>query len=279
MKISDSPRILVVTPTLGDSPYLDATVASVARLPLNIVHVLSVPTPRVAELAERYPHTIVIRDAGRSGGIYGAINRGITQAPLPWDWFTYINDDDELLPGFADAAWSHFAQTDPAPVTYGDVALIDAAGRQLTRITTTPRPSSIPALLQAGMSPLNQQGMLHRVDVVSQLSGYNEELRLCADLDFWARAHAAGVRFAYQPQTVASFRLREGQLSGDTSVTRAEQDGIVNRLYPKPVPAWRRAVAKAEFRLFNLPRYLARIRNCGWHRSYDLLEGPRAQTV
>jgi len=35
---------------------------------------------------------------GRAGGIYGALTRELAVAGNDWDWFTYINDDDTLLP-------------------------------------------------------------------------------------------------------------------------------------------------------------------------------------
>ena len=42
-----------------------------------------------------------------------------------WQWFTYINDDDELGPEFSRIAERHFARADPEPVVYGNVRVID----------------------------------------------------------------------------------------------------------------------------------------------------------
>src|SRR4051812_6367293 len=100
--MNDTQCLLVVTPTLGESPFLDQTVASIEAQPLHIEHVIATPGRKVAELAARYPDATVVADAGRLGGIYGAINAGIqaASAKFKWDWFTYINDDDTLLPGF-----------------------------------------------------------------------------------------------------------------------------------------------------------------------------------
>src|SRR6478735_8311934 len=137
--MSSSPSLLVVTPTLGDSIYLDATVRSVLEQPFPITHVLAVPAQRVVDLQARYPHARVVPDAGRAGAIYGALNAALDQAPEGWDWFTYINDDDLLLPGFATAAARHFAAgARAAPVAYGDVELIDGTGRRVGVSTVTP---------------------------------------------------------------------------------------------------------------------------------------------
>jgi GT2 family glycosyltransferase len=266
------PSVLVVTPTLGDSPFLGATIDSVAALPVPHVHVLSVPVERGEELRRRFPGVQVVADAGRAGGIYGAINAAIAQAKEGWDWFTYINDDDELLPGFGKVALGHLKSAEPEPVTYGDVELSDEAGRVVSRVTTEPNPAWFPALLQGGISPLMQQGMLMEAGLIRRLGGFDLRYRLCGDLDLWLRAYAGGARFRYYPARVARFRLRRGQLSGDTHRTESEQDEIVARHLPLPVPRWKRRLARWRYRLYNLPRYAARARaGAGLKSSYELL--------
>jgi GT2 family glycosyltransferase len=113
--------------------------------------------------------------------------------------------------------------------------------------------------------------LMHR-DVVRTLGGFDVRYRLCADLDFWARAFALGAPFRYYGVTVAEFRLRAGQLSGDTALTRREMSRIVDRHFPAPIGPFHRKVARAGFRLRNLPRYFARWRARGWRTSYQLLQ-------
>lgn len=271
--MTSTPSILVVTPSLGESPYLGETMAAVAGLPLPrpVRHVLAVPAGRVAALQERYPHAFVVPDAGRAGGIYGALNAALAQAPAGWEWFTYINDDDLLLPGFAEVARRHCARPEREPVTYGDVEMIDEAGRSLSAITVERNPDWIPALLQQDISPVMQQGMLFHRDCVARLGGFDTRYSLCADLDFWLRACATGERLRYYPVTVARFRLRTGQLSGNTTLTVLEQRQIVARHLPQRLPAWRRHAAALRYRLQNLPRYLRRFRARGLCTSYSLL--------
>ncbi len=270
--MSSPATLLVVTPTLGESAFLEQTMASVAALDLPVIHVLAAPAARVASLQERYPLAVVVPDAGRTGGIYGALNAALAGAPGNWEWFTYINDDDVLLPGFATVLQRHLARSAPEPVTYGDVELIDEAGGHVGLVTVERNPGWIPALLQEGISPVMQQGMLFHRACVTRLGGFDTRYRLCADLDFWLRARAAGERFRYYPVPVAQFRLRRGQLSGNTARTILEQDSIVRRHFPDQLPAWRRHVACWRYRLHNFPRYLERIRSRGFRTSYRMLE-------
>lgn len=279
--MNESQCLLVVTPTLGDSPFLDLTVASIEAQPLHIRHVISTPGRRVAELAARYPNALVVPDAGRLGGIYGAINAGIdaANARFKWDWFTYINDDDALLPGFGHVTLENLRSSDPAPVLYGDVELIDEEGARISRITTAENPDWIPALLHQGISPLMQQGMVFRRDVVDRLGGFDLRFRLCADLDFWLRAYAHGAPFRYHPECVAQFRLRNGQLSSDTSVTKAEQDTIVARHLPSRTSCVSRLATRLLYRAYNLPRYVERFRTRGLRTSYALLQEGAAKAA
>src|SRR5262249_39963819 len=146
------PRLLVVTPTLGASPWLDETVASVTKLPLHVTHILAAPAARHAALTARFPQAEIVRDAGKPGGIYGALNAALLHANDDWDWFTYINDDDALLPGCGAMFWHHHHAASGEAVIYGDVELVDEGGRALSRVTTERDPAWIPALLQQGIS-------------------------------------------------------------------------------------------------------------------------------
>ncbi len=274
--MSESNRILVITPTLGESEYLDETIASVVKLPVPTLHVISTPQARVAALQARYPWTKVVEDAGREGAIYGAINRGLAAVPDGWDWFTYINDDDHLLPGFGEVAVAHFRRTRPEPVTYGDVDLVDETGLVVGMVTTERSPRWIPALLKQGISPLMQQGMLFHRDTVRRLRGFDTRYRLCADLDFWLRAYDHGNAFRNYATRVAAFRVRSGQLSGDTRLTMREQDDIVARHLPEHIPRPMLQLARLKFRIANLPRYLKRIRRHGFRTSYQVLAGEGA---
>lgn len=267
-----TPRLLILTPTLGTSAYLEAAVRSVPGGGAHVRHLLVCPAAKIAGLQERFPACEVVADRGKTGGIYGALNAGLAAAGSGgWDWFTYINDDDALAPGFAQLLARHCRPENAATVAYGDIMNMDAAGEPLGRMTVESDPRRIPALLQQGISPLGQQGMLFGEPVVRALGGYRLEYKLCADLDFWARALAAGFRFVYYPWTVGRFRIQAGQLSGDVALTRREQNAITARSFPAPTPALAQRWARLRYRLGNAPRYLERMRAVGFATSDQIL--------
>ena len=101
--------------------------------------------------------------------------------------------------------------------------------------------------------------MVFGAPVVRALGGYDGRYRICADLDFWVRAHAQGFAFRYYPLEVGRFRIRSGQISGDVSCI-APAGG---RDHPHPL---------SHVRSLRLARRFARLR----YRWHNLAALPRA---
>ncbi len=257
-----APRILVITPTLGSSPWLAETVASVAQLGLAGEHMLVAPAGAVAELAARFPRTRVMAEPG--GGMYAAINAGL-RATEAWDAFTYINDDDRLLPGFARVVAALGGTAEPR-VIYGGVRLIDKNGRRLGTIPISPVPALNRLLYAQRIEPVYQHGTLVSRAVVERGGGYDESFKYCGDSEFLGRACLAGVKFVHATWgLVAAFRLRAGQLTKHLDAMKAERTRMEQKI---PLRAARLGVkhlaAKMVFRAANVPVYVERIARFGF---------------
>lgn len=268
-------KLLIVTPTLGESPFLDETMRSIAAAQaqgVEILHILSAPAPRVAALAARYPRATVRPDAGREGGIYGAINCGLFGAvSQEWDWFTYINDDDLLGPGFATVFREHAKPKNERVIAYGDVRNIDEKGRSLGLQSVERSPAFFRPLLFQGVSLFTQQGSIVSRRAALDLAGFRQQFSLCADLDFWVRSMVAGLRHRYYGCEVGQFRIRAGQASHDVALRLKQRAAILRQIPGTPPGALSRGCAHARFYACNLPRYAARFRAVGWRRSNQLL--------
>lgn len=264
-------KLLVVTPTLGRSPWLAEVMRDVEVLSRTVplVQVLVAPGSVVAALQKDYPRATVV-DEEREGGLYGAINRG-ADAVSGWRWLTYINDDDRLEPALADV-WTLVVKMNPAPdVVFGNVDYIDEHGRTIAPFPVSRWPADIPGLLAAGVAPFTQQGSLIGADVWRRLGGFDESFRLAGDFDFWVRAAAAGARFKFVARKVARFRVRAGQLSRATESTAEEILGALKQS-PLRVSAPKRMRGMIRFRLANLPRIIVRIARTRRLRSRTLLQ-------
>jgi glycosyltransferase involved in cell wall biosynthesis len=254
-----SMRVLVVTPTLGSSPWIEDTVASVAAH-ASCKHVLVAPAAATDELQRRFPQLTVVPEPG--GGMYAAINAGL-KAVREWDACTYINDDDLLLPRFAQVVRA--ADTTAPRVAYGGVRLINTHGKRIGAIPTCPFPSLNRRLYAQRVEPVYQHGTVITRAVIDQLGGFDESLRFCGDSEFLARACVAQVPFVCATsKPVAAFRLRAGQLTKNLPVMLEEHHRLYDKhQLPQPVTLSHRW-ARLVFRAANIPVYVERIARHGF---------------
>ncbi len=146
-------------------------------------------------------------------------------------------------------------------------------GSSLGYIPSLSSVSKFEALLAQGISPLNQQGMIIPRALWEKLGGFRTEYKLCADLDFWLRAHRLGWPFKYYPYEVGQFRIREGQLSGDTKKLEAEIAAVVARDAPRKIGGLEKFYARWQFRIKNLPIYINRFISGRRMRGMKMLAG------
>lgn len=263
-------KILVITPTLGESPWLAETVASVAALPVACEHLLVAPADAIAALKQSFPQVQVIAEPG--GGMYAAINAGLAAA-RDWEAFTYINDDDLLLPAFAAVAAVMARHGDRPLLAYGGVRLIDSAGHRQGAIPVSPWPRLNRELYAQRIEPVFQHGTLVNRAAWQQHGGFDPAFRYCGDSEFLARLCVRGVAAVRVGGEVAAFRLRRGQLTKNRPAMLEERRRVdhklgllAGRLTPRHY--WARLV----FRMANLPVYAGRIARHGFVSFDELLE-------
>ncbi|MEZ5275162.1 MAG: glycosyltransferase [Opitutaceae bacterium] len=260
----ESPQVIVITPTLGRSPWLDQAVESVAARQSGrwgLVHLLVAPADQVGALADRYPGTTVMAEEREGGGLYGAVNYGAHRTK-GWRWLTYLNDDDLLREGFDRLLGA--TDQEAADIIYGRVSYIDADGRNLGAFPVERRPRRILSLMIAGIPPFTQQGTLVGRDCFENLGGFDTDFQLAADHDFWVRAVLRGASFRFVPSEVGSFRLRPGQLSADQETVRKELGSIHARYFP-PENRLTRLRIRTAFRIRHAHSILGRrIRTGHW---------------
>ena len=263
--------LLVITPTLGQSPWLDETMTNVAGLTVACRHVLVCPAAVRADLEKRFPQAQVVTEPG--GGMYTAINAGIAAATDEWDAFTYINDDDLLLPGFAAHAQALEGAGARPMIAYGNVKLIDGRGRRLGAIPVSQFPSMNRALYAQRIEPVYQHGTLITRAALTTLRGFDASFHFCGDSEFLARACISGVPFMRSGgSAVAAFRLRTGQLTKNRAAMVAERAAVDAKLgLIGCEPRLRRWLARLAFRSGNLPIYAERVARHGFVSFDELL--------
>ncbi len=263
-----SSDLLVVTPTLGRSPWLPEAVEDVTRLGshLRVRHVLVAPPAVVPGLRERWPKVLVVAETA-GGGLYSALNTGVA-AGGDWRWFTYLNDDDRLFPEVAEAV----RRGGGRDVVFGDVNYIDEGGRIIARMPVCRCEADIPDLLVRGLAAFTQQGALVGRPLWDRLGGFDPSLRFVGDHEFWLRAAMGSASFVRLPGVVAAFRIHASQLSGDADAVEAELRAVLGRGGACATSRGRRG-ALLRFRMANAGRVFVRILRSGRLRSRSLYTG------
>ena len=260
-------KLLVVTPTLGVSPFLDETVMSVAAVGAGVRHIFVCPSSVSGELRRRFGGVEVL--AEDAPGLYVAINRGLT-VPGDWEAWTWLNDDDRWVPDGVCRAMALLEREPAVEVVYGRVAFIGPTGGYLAEMPIETLPSRLAALHAAGVAALTQQGTLVRRSVLDRIGALDVSYRLVADFDYWIRLLLAGVRFACVDTPVAEFRVHAGQLSQDVEAMRAETWRSVATHFETPT-SLRPRMAAAWFRFRRLPEIVHRFRRTGCWRIGTLI--------
>lgn len=264
------PLILVVTPTLGNSRWLDQTVESVKNFGEKVRHILVCPAEKIPEMAAKFPHTRVLAET--DSGMFAAINVGLAAAG-EWDAFTYINDDDLLLPYFTGVVEAVAAARGRPLLAYGGVKLIDGMGHRLGAIPVSRFPQHNRALYAQRLEPVYQHGAVISRAAWGQCGGFDPSFRYCGDSEFLARLCMRGIPAIHVAGEVAAFRLHAGQLTKNRPAMIEERLRVDQKLgLLQPHPACENHWARVVFRLTNSPVYFERICRHGFVPFDRLLE-------
>tara|TARA_B110000037_G_C17086006_1_gene491988 strand:+ start:747 stop:1538 length:792 start_codon:yes stop_codon:yes gene_type:complete len=261
-------NLLIVTPTLGTSPFLDQVVEQIQNLNCSVHHIMVCPGTRVEMLTNAYPNVQVVAEKEKS--LYAAINQGTAQRN-DWEWMTYINDDDLLSPEIDNLIEFLNLKTNPADIYFGKVHYIDENSTKIAHYPTTRYRTLFSGLFASGIAPVTQQGTLISRECFNELQGFDTSYKLSADFDFWIRAHVKGYSFKFFNKHLGSFRIRKGQLSADQSSMFAE----INRSVASSaisIPPWKASLQVLCFRLQNIPAILFRFIKTGRLKSSSLFE-------
>lgn len=249
------PRILVVTPTLGNRASLVKTIESVSSYP-NVHHVLTCPCSSIKKVREYSGNRLTIIPERRAEGVYSAVNDILLNVDHSFDWITYINDDDYWLPGMSrliDCA----SQTD-AELLYGRVNFVDINDRTLASSTTTRFYRMYPYLAARGIYLFTQQAVLLKPTVFKRFNGFDEYYKIQGDNDLWIRMINDGVKCEFVNQICAAYRMHSEQLSA-SNVGLAERKRMLES-YGLVPNALLPTVAMLAYRSLNCPalalRYL-----------------------
>jgi glycosyltransferase involved in cell wall biosynthesis len=193
----------IVTPSLQQARFLEATVASVLGqgFPgLQYVVQDGGSTDGSVEIIRRIEARLHGWASGPDGGQAAAINAGFTRCD--GDVMGWLNADDLLAPGALAAVADAFRRHPEVDLIYGHRVVIDADGNE-TGLWLLPRHDA-EVLTVADYVP--QETLFWRRRVWEKVGPLDTSFRFAMDWDFLLRAQAAGFRFLRLNRFLGCFR-------------------------------------------------------------------------
>jgi glycosyltransferase involved in cell wall biosynthesis len=117
-------RFSVVTPSFNPSPWLPLCIASVADQGVDLEHLVQDAQSTDGTIESLRHDNRVKLFVERDSGMYDAINRGLRRAS--GDILSYLNCDEQYLPGSLQAVDAFFRTHPDVDVVFGDSIVVDA---------------------------------------------------------------------------------------------------------------------------------------------------------
>lgn len=151
-------------------------------------------------------------DSGQANGL----NRAFRQ--MGGEIIGYINSDDCLVPGAADAVMETFTSTPEVDIVVGEVDWIDQDGNVIGHHKG--QIASLEDVLDIhnvwwGKKQWVQPEVFFRRKLYEQVGGFDESYSLAFDFDFWVRVLRLRPKVVSIPKTLVRFRRHDQQRSND----------------------------------------------------------------
>ena len=253
---TDGADILVVTPTLGKRPQVSRTILSVANIGgSRVFHCIVGPMSNTQWIQRNHPNVYLLDDEG-CNSIYEALNLAISALASRFQYFAYINDDDYWLPGYNQLIRLFDASPD-LTLVYGRTRVVDLAGNYIKMIPHFPFPFCFRSLLKFLAVMFTQQSVLCRTSDLIELNAFDQEFRLFADSDLFARWIESGRRVGSSSSICSAYCYEGERLSNNMVDFRADLKRLRNNHGKTILP--QDILIFLVFRLFNTFEYSSRI--------------------
>jgi glycosyltransferase involved in cell wall biosynthesis len=239
--------LTLAVPNRNCARFLETTLISLER---NRPHVRwwfqdSCSTDNSVEIARRYARECdrveVEKDSGHANGLNRAISR------MGGDIIGFLNSDDCLADGAAEAVLKAFRDDPKVELVYGGVEWIDADN--VTQGFHSGEISSLADILDIygvwwGRRQWVQPEVFWRRSLWERVGGMNEHYHLAFDYEYWVRCFQHGVVVKKIPQLLAKFRRHPAQKSVDSAGAAADIRNILTyALGASPRIGWRKSLS------------------------------------
>jgi glycosyltransferase involved in cell wall biosynthesis len=202
--MQDTPLVSVITPSLNQARFMEATIRSVLDQDYPCLEYIIVDggsTDGSREIIEKYADRLAWWTSEPDSGQTDAINKGFAHAKgniLAW-----LNSDDTYQPGAVKEAVNCYRQFPDSGLIYGDANYINEAGDVIGKF---PAAQTNYRRLRQGYVHIPQQAAFLRASLWQMAGPLDASFYFAMDYDLWVRI-ASRAPLRYIPQTWANFRL------------------------------------------------------------------------
>jgi len=192
------PLLSVITVCFNAESTLRDCIQSIAQdktLEVEYLIIDGASTDGTLNIIRQYPHAVDGLISEADGGIFDAMNKGLSRAG--GDFVAFLNADDVYLPGAIPAILEAIrGEANAVDVLYGDWIGVDASGEAHAR--------QADHRLRWRYS-LCHQAVVARRAIFPTPRGFDLRYRLCADFDLISRWQSEGVDFRRLAQPLVRF--------------------------------------------------------------------------
>lgn len=258
-------KISIVTISFNQAEFLERTIQSVLlQEGVDIEYIIVDPgsTDGSRDIIERYrdriSHIIYEKDNGPADGL----NRGFARAT--GDVFSYLNSDDEFIPGAFQKAAAEFAAHPEMDVIYANGQFVDGSGKLIRGAVSSKYMN--PVLYSLGAAVVIQQATFIKASAFRNAGGFNILNKTCWDGELLLDIAIKGGKFRRVWDVWGLFRIHGGSITGSGRLHQAylaDQRRLFEKARGRPVGRFDAVVGKcvrAATLLCDAPRLIARIR-------------------
>jgi glycosyltransferase involved in cell wall biosynthesis len=224
-------RHSVVTPSFQNAAWLKLCAASIADQGVEVEHIVqdACSTDGTQDWLRSQPRIRFFIEQDR--GMYDAINRGMARAS--GDILSYLNCDEQYLPGALKAVDEHFMANPKLDVVFADFIVVNSQGEYLFH-----RKVQTPLLnhLRISHLPAYSCAMFFRRRLITEEKVlFDPDLRTVGDGDWVLRLLEKGIRMGTLPRFTSAFTMHEENLGNSPTALREARE-----MHAK-APGWVRA--------------------------------------
>ena len=227
-------KVSVVIPTYNSVKYVTEAIESVLEQTYKNIEILVIDdgsTDNTKEVLKKYDDSIIYLYK-ENGGVSSARNYGIKKAN--GKYIAFLDADDVWMPEKIEEQVALMEANEEIGLCYASTHRVNDNLEFINRIEAKEFDDYCEALLlNLNIVAGSCSSAMVRQDVISQTDGFDSQFTTYADWEHWLRLSLI-TKFAPVKKDLVKYRVVEGSMSSNPSVTKKDALGVLNKFFSLP---------------------------------------------